>query len=233
MNEEFLRADVCARRAFLSNCSLEGGEALDKLSFDFESFDFESSLVVESPLTESAKETFLEDAERGLQSQISEGDYSGLVKMMGLIKAVKDNQSKFNPLFGEMKNILSLLHNYNVVVPEKVFQQLNLLPEKWVGVQHLSITSKHLISSHLNAEVGKLTNKIEAFEKQQKYFRNEFLKSELFNYSCEKSYELLRKTFMNLKKIEDGIQELHSECVLFDIPVPKFKLIGICITEMR
>lgn len=178
-------------------------------------------------------ETFLEDAERGLQSQISEGDYSGLVKMMGLIKAVKDNQSKFNPLFGEMKNILSLLHNYNVVVPEKVFQQLNLLPEKWVGVQHLSITSKHLISSHLNAEVGKLTNKIEAFEKQQKYFRNEFLKSELFNYSCEKSYELLRKTFMNLKKIEDEIQELHSECVLFDIPVPKFKLIGICITEMR
>merc|ERR1711946_92015 len=37
-------------------------------------------------------EDFLENAEIGLQTQISEGDYEGLVKMMGLIKEVKDKQ---------------------------------------------------------------------------------------------------------------------------------------------
>ena len=82
-------------------------------------------------------EIFIEKCEISLQSQITEGDYDGLVKMMGLIKAVKDNQNKYDPLFEEVRNILALLNNYNVDVPEKSLQQLNLLPERWVGVLQL------------------------------------------------------------------------------------------------
>ena len=44
-------------------------------------------------------EDFLENAEIGLQTQISEGDYEGLVKMMGLIKEVKDKQPKYDKIF--------------------------------------------------------------------------------------------------------------------------------------
>ena len=39
-------------------------------------------------------EHFIDQAEIGLQAQVSEGDYDGLVKMMGYLKSVKENQYK-------------------------------------------------------------------------------------------------------------------------------------------
>ena len=87
-------------------------------------------------------ENFLEEAEIGLQSQISEGDYEGLVRMMGYIRAVKDRQSKYDHLFGEMTKIIALLQNVNVVIPEKSLQQLAVLPDKWTVVKQLSSVRK-------------------------------------------------------------------------------------------
>ena len=83
-------------------------------------------------------DNFLEEAEIGMHSQISEGDYEGLVKMMGYIKAVKDRQCKYDQLFGEMSKIIALLQNFNVVIPEKSLQQLVVLPDKWAVVKQLS-----------------------------------------------------------------------------------------------
>ena len=178
-------------------------------------------------------EDFLENTEIGLQSQISEGDYEGLVKMMGLIKEVKDSQPKYDKIFEEMRNILLLLQNYNVDIPEESLQQLNLLPEKWLGVLQLCLTSKHLIVSLQNVEVGKLSVKIEDYEKQQRHVRNDFTQSKLFLYSCENSYILLNQTFGSLGKINDEISALKGECVLFDVQAPKFNLISQCLTDMR
>ena len=178
-------------------------------------------------------EDFLENTEIGLQSQISEGDYEGLVKMMGLIKEVKDSQPKYDKIFEEMRNILLLLQNYNVDIPEESLQQLNLLPEKWLGVLQLCLTSKHLIVSLQNVEVGKLSVKIEDYEKQQRHVRNDFTQSKLFLYSCENSYILLNQTVGSLGKINDEISALKGECVLFDVQAPKFYLISQCLTDMR
>ena len=178
-------------------------------------------------------EDFLENAEIGLQTQISEGDYEGLVKMMGLIKEVKDKQPKYDKIFEEMRNILLLLQNYNVDIPEKTLQQLNLLPEKWLGVLQLASTGKHLIISLQNVEVGKLTNKMEDYEKQQRHVRNDFTQSKLFQFSCENSYILLKSTFGALGKINNEITSLKSECVLFDIQAPAFELVTRCLVDVR
>ena len=59
-------------------------------------------------------QNFLDEAEIGLQSQISEGDYEGLVKIMGYIKAVKDRQPRYEAMFGEMNRIIRGLSIYFV-----------------------------------------------------------------------------------------------------------------------
>ena len=171
-------------------------------------------------------DNFLEEAEIGLQSQISEGDYDGLVKMMGFIKAVKNRQSKYDHLFGEMSKIISLLQNFNVLIPEKSLQQLAVLPDKWVTVKQLSSVSKHLISTLTNIEVSKLTLKIECYEKRQKNFRMNFLSLELFSYSCRNYYSLLNRTNREIATMEMEIKSLQSECDLFDIQQPSLKLIS-------
>ena len=177
-------------------------------------------------------ESFIEDAEISLQSQVSEGDYEGLVKMMGFIKLVKDSQPKYNPLCDELRNILTLLNNYNVDLPEKSLHQLNLLPERWIGVLHMSSTSKQLIASLQSVEVGKLSLKIEKYEKIQRYVRNEFTQSQLFSFSCSKAYSVLDKTFQKLSKVDFEIKELLCECVLFDVPSPRCTLINQCLGKI-
>ena len=102
------------------------------------SFLFKKHLIDIVVTSLAELDNFLEEAEIGLQSQISEGDYEGLVRMMGYIKSVKDRQSKYDHLFGEMTKIISLLQNVNVLIPEKSLQQLAVLPDKWVVVKQLS-----------------------------------------------------------------------------------------------
>ena len=144
-------------------------------------------------------QNFLEEAEIGLQTQISEGDYEGLVKVMGYIRAVKDRQPGYEALVQEMSDTISLLQSFNVDIPEASVQQITVLPDAWTKVKQLSAVSKHHITSLQNLEVNKLTLKVETYEKKQKSFRNQFCALELFSYSCRKPYILLRKVKKNFK----------------------------------
>ena len=147
--------------------------------------------IVVTSLTEL--QNFLEEAEIGLQTQISEGDYEGLVKVMGYIRAVKDRQPGYEALVQEMSDTISLLQSFNVDIPEASVQQITVLPDAWTKVKQLSAVSKHHITSLQNLEVNKLTLKVETYEKKQKSFRNHFCALELFSYSCRKPYTILRK----------------------------------------
>ena len=148
--------------------------------------------------------------------------------MMGFIKLVKDSQHKYNSLCNELQDVVSLLNNYNVELPEKSLHQLNLLPERWNGVLQLSSASKQIIASLQSVEVNKLALKIEKYEKIQRNARNEFAQSQLFSFTCPKAYSLLDKTFKKLSIVDFEIKELLSECDLFDVPSPRFTLINQC-----
>ena len=157
------------------------------------SFLFKKHLLDKVVTSFADLEKFLEEVEIGLQAQISEGDYVGLVKIMGYIKAVKDRQQGYEGMFGEMSRTISLLQTFNVDIPESTIQQFTAMPEAWSHVKQLSAVSRHLITSLQNNEVNKLTLKVEKYEKKQKIFRSRFSALELFSYSCEHPYRLLRQ----------------------------------------
>ena len=90
-------------------------------------------------------DNFIENADIGLQAQVSEGDYDGLMRIMEFLKIVKDKQREYDGMFEKVKNIIKLLRRYNVDIPEKCSKQLETLPEKWVNTKRLSFTARQSV----------------------------------------------------------------------------------------
>lgn len=65
--------------------------------------------------------------ERGLGNKVAEGDYSGLVEVMGHLMAVKERQNNTDEMFEPLKQTIELLKTYEQELPEEVYQQLEVL----------------------------------------------------------------------------------------------------------
>ena len=63
--------------------------------------------------------------------EIVEGDYDGLVLIMSKLAGIKDRQAETDKMFEPLKEAMMLLKVYNHPMEEKVFAQLEELPEKW------------------------------------------------------------------------------------------------------
>jgi len=69
---------------------------------------------------------FIQAADTGLNQPIKEGDYTGLVKVMGHVMAVKDRQTATDEMFEPLKETIELLKSYNQEMPEDVYLQLQV-----------------------------------------------------------------------------------------------------------
>jgi len=69
---------------------------------------------------------FIQTADAGLNQPIKEGDYTGLVKVMGHVMAVKDRQAATDEMFEPLKETIELLKSYNQEMPEDVYLQLQV-----------------------------------------------------------------------------------------------------------
>ena len=71
-------------------------------------------------------EAFIKEATAGLSKQVQEGDYDGLVEVMGHLLRVKDRQAATDGMFGPLKETIALLSTYGEEMPEEVHQQLQV-----------------------------------------------------------------------------------------------------------
>ena len=69
---------------------------------------------------------FIQTADAGLNQPIKEGDYTGLVKVMGHVMAVKDRQTATDEMFEPLKEMIELLKSYSQEMPEDVYLQLQV-----------------------------------------------------------------------------------------------------------
>lgn len=69
---------------------------------------------------------FIKTADAGLNQTIKEGDYTGLVKVMGHVMAVKERQTATDEMFDPLKETIELLKTYSQEMPEDVYLQLQV-----------------------------------------------------------------------------------------------------------
>ena len=78
---------------------------------------------------------FIEEADEGLMTQVHEGDYKSLIKVMKYLQLVKEKQSLADSMFEPLKEIIDLLRNYGMEIPQESIVLLKELPEKWANTK--------------------------------------------------------------------------------------------------
>lgn len=67
---------------------------------------------------------FIKDRKSGLSKTVEEGDYEGLVEVMGHLMKVKDRQAATDTMFGPLKETIEFLKEYGEELPDEVHTQL-------------------------------------------------------------------------------------------------------------
>lgn len=81
-----------------------------------------------SPLSCSVRElsSFVQDTAQGLSNKVADGDYAGLVDIMGHLMAIRDRQISNEQHFKPLKSTAELLKTYGQQLPETVYTQLQV-----------------------------------------------------------------------------------------------------------
>ncbi|XP_043925657.1 dynein axonemal heavy chain 9 [Protopterus annectens] len=197
------------------------------------SFMFKQHLIDHVTNSLSDLEQFIKVAEKGLSKKVEEGDYKGLVEVMGHLMAVRERQSTTDEMFEPLKKTIELLKTYEQEVPDEVHKQLEELPEKWNNVKKMAITVKQHVSPLQANEVAILRRKCAAFDVEQHVFRERFRKEAPFRYNSSNPYIMLDMAHQQIAGMESTMASIYESAGLFEVSVPDYKQLKQCRKEVR
>ncbi|PSN32950.1 Dynein beta chain [Blattella germanica] len=178
-------------------------------------------------------EDFIIEADKALLTPVEEGDYQGLLKVMGYLYKVRERTLKTDEMFEPLKEIMDMLKAYDVEFSEETYLQLQELPEKWNNTKKIAVTVKQNVAPLMANEANLIRKRLTYFDLRQAQYRDTFRKSPLFKFSCDSVYPTLDKTNESITAFEKEMAELQEQSSLFDVNVPDFKQLKICRKEIK
>ncbi|XP_021270931.1 dynein heavy chain 17, axonemal [Numida meleagris] len=178
-------------------------------------------------------EAFIKEATAGLSKPVGEGDYNGLVEVMGHLMRVKDRQVTTDKMFEPLKETIALLSTYGEEMPEAVYQQLQELPEHWDNTKKLSFHVKQNVAPLQANEVNIIRKKCQQFEVRQHALREKFREKAPLSYTDPEPYRSLNKQQKSIAAMESDLAALSKSAGLFEVAVPEYKQLKACHREVR
>uniref|UniRef100_G3QM43 Dynein axonemal heavy chain 17 n=1 Tax=Gorilla gorilla gorilla TaxID=9595 RepID=G3QM43_GORGO len=178
-------------------------------------------------------EAFMKVTRMGLTKPLKEGDYDGLVEVMGHLMKVKERQAATDNMFEPLKQTIELLKTYGEEMPEEIHLKLQELPEHWTNTKKLAIQVKQTVAPLQANEVSILRRKCQQFELKQHEFRERFRREAPFSFSDPNPYKSLNKQQKSISAMEGIMEELSKSGGLFEVPVPDYKQLKACHREVR
>uniref|UniRef100_F7E137 Dynein axonemal heavy chain 17 n=1 Tax=Equus caballus TaxID=9796 RepID=F7E137_HORSE len=175
-------------------------------------------------------EAFMKVARTGLTKPLKEGDYDGLVEVMGHLMKVKERQAATDSMFEPLKQTIELLKTYGEEIPEETHAKLQELPEQWTNTKKLAIQVKQNVAPLQANEVNILRRKCQQFELKQHEFREKFRREAPFSFSDPDPYKSLNKSIAAMEGIMEALCKSGS---LFEVTVPDYKQLKACHKEVR
>ncbi|XP_071376580.1 dynein axonemal heavy chain 11 [Centroberyx affinis] len=176
--------------------------------------------------------SFVQDTARGLSNKVSDGDYAGLVDIMGHLMAIRDRQISNEQHFKPLKSTAELLKTYGQQLPESVYSQLEELPEKWKSLRKIAFTVKHEVAPLQSNEVSVIRRKCVRFEVKQHEFREQFRTETIFKISVEEPYKLIDKSNRAVAVLETEMRKLQDTADLFEVSFPDYKQLRQCRSDI-
>ncbi|KAI1899527.1 hypothetical protein AGOR_G00062710 [Albula goreensis] len=157
-------------------------------------------LTKNPPKLENFKE---QDTDKGLSNKVADGDYAGLVEIMGHLMAIRDRQITTDQHFKPLKSTADLLKTYGQQLPEQVYTQLEELPEKWKNLKKVAFTVKHEVAPLQSNEVSVIRRKCVRFE-----------------------------TNRAVVQLETEMKKLQETADLFEVSFPDYKQLRQCRSDI-
>ncbi|KAF7661524.1 hypothetical protein LDENG_00258930 [Lucifuga dentata] len=176
--------------------------------------------------------SFVEDTAHGLSNKVSDGDYAGLVDIMGHLMAIRDRRISNEHHFKPLKSTAELLTTYGQQLPESVYTQLEELPEQWKSLRKIAFTVKHEVAPLQANEVSVMRRKLVRFEVKQYEFREQFRTESIFKINVEEPYKMIDKSNQTVAVLEEEMQKLQDTANLFEVSFPDYKQLRQCRSDI-
>ncbi|XP_025715360.1 dynein axonemal heavy chain 17 isoform X2 [Callorhinus ursinus] len=178
-------------------------------------------------------EGFMKVTRTGLTKTLKEGDYDGLVEVMGHLMKVKEKQVATDNMFEPLKQTIELLKTYGEEIPEETHLKLQELPEQWTNTKKLAIQVKQNVAPLQANEVNILRRKCQLFELKQQELREKFRQEAPFSFTDPDPYKSLNKQQKSIASMESTMEALCKSGSLFEVTVPDYKQLKACHKEVR
>uniref|UniRef100_A0A670JQ67 Dynein axonemal heavy chain 11 n=1 Tax=Podarcis muralis TaxID=64176 RepID=A0A670JQ67_PODMU len=178
-------------------------------------------------------EEFIKMTDVGLQKELKEGDYDGLIDVMVHLLAVRNRQAATDELFEPLKDTIMLLESYGQKMPDHVYVQVEELPERWNATKKLAVSIKHEVAPLLTSEVTLFRKKCAAFDGKQIGFRERFRVYAPFRFDAQSPYALLDKANQELEALEEEMLHIQESASLFEVVIPDYKQVKQCRKEIK
>uniref|UniRef100_A0A7N8YQ50 Dynein, axonemal, heavy chain 9 n=1 Tax=Mastacembelus armatus TaxID=205130 RepID=A0A7N8YQ50_9TELE len=196
------------------------------------SFMFKQHLIDHVTNSLSDLENFISVTEASLIQLVEEGDYDGLVRVMGHLMAVKERQNTTDVMFEPLQQTIALLKVYEQELPDVVYKQLEELPEKWNNVKKQAMLVKQQVAPLQAIEVSSLRRKCASFDVEQFNFREHFRNSGPFRFDSERPYQMLDVFHRQIQEREAVMASLVESASLFEVTVSEYKQLRQCRREV-
>ncbi|KAL6475225.1 hypothetical protein MHYP_G00162650 [Metynnis hypsauchen] len=177
-------------------------------------------------------EEFIKYAESGLSKKVEEGDYAGLVEVMGHLMAVKERQSATDEMFEPLQHTIDLLKTYEQELPDVVYKQLEELPEKWTNIKKQAVVVKQHVAPLQASEVANLRRKCATFDVEQHSFREHFRTHGPFRFDSINAYVMLNTSHKQIQEKESVMAGLTESASLFEVNIPDYRQLKQCRKEV-
>ncbi|VVC32244.1 Hypothetical protein CINCED_3A002285 [Cinara cedri] len=164
---------------------------------------------------------FTVETDNGLLKPLEEGDYVGLVSIMGHLFKVRERQEEYDSMFEPLAETLYLLKMYDVEMPEDVYILMQELPEKWSTTKKNALNVKSQVIPLIQTEGSIISGRIILLGVQETLFKNNFIRQTQFDGNCENPYIEIDKANYSLLELEELHNKLLSQAILFEIPQPE------------
>lgn len=132
---------------------------------------------------------FVRSKDVHLAKEVTDGDYTHLVSMMGHLGEIREKTVYYDTMFEPIKNKIELLKSYGQEVADEIYEKLQQLPEKWNNTKKLALQAKQQVAPLQTNEVANIRRKTARFDVEQYEFREKFRQDAPFKSDAEEPYK--------------------------------------------
>ena len=175
---------------------------------------------------------FITKVDAGLAKEVEDGDYDGLVAVIGHLMAVKDRSQSTDVMFEPLKETIDLLKTYEQEMSEEVYKLLEELPDRWTNLKKVVLSAKQAVAPLHTNEVAVIRKKCASFDVKQHEFRERFRKVAPLAYDSTNAYARLDRLHVEITDFEKEMADLQKSAALFEVNTPDFKQLKACRREV-